>query len=156
MKDIKKITVISDTLKTGGANIAALRVSELLKKEFTLNICKPNRSIFTNLKYYFSRLLINLFIGKTNYLNSLNLFSTVKPSYKDSDIVHIHWIGKELISIKALNKISKPIIWTMHDMWPILATEHFINSKKNKKYLYDKDKYNFLKKVIINQKKKTF
>ncbi len=156
MKDIKKITVISDTTKTGGANIAALRVSELLKKKFTLKICKPNRNFFSKFKYYFSRFLINLFIGKTNYLNSLNLFSTVKLSYKNTDLIHIHWIGKELISLKALNEIPRPIIWTMHDMWPILATEHFINSTKNKEYLYDKDKYNFLKKIIINQKKKLF
>lgn len=42
----------------------------------------------------------------------------------DSDIVHFHWIGDELISIAEVKKIKKPIVWTLHDMWAFSGTEH--------------------------------
>lgn len=42
---------------------------------------------------------------------------------EDADIVHLHWIGYNFISKKALKKIlkSKNVVWTLHDMWPFTA-----------------------------------
>jgi len=40
------------------------------------------------------------------------------------DVVHLHWIGNGMISIRELSKIKKPIIWTMHDMWPFTGGFH--------------------------------
>lgn len=40
------------------------------------------------------------------------------------DIVHLHWIGFNFISIELLSEIQVPIIWTMHDMWPFSGAEH--------------------------------
>jgi glycosyltransferase involved in cell wall biosynthesis len=34
------------------------------------------------------------------------------------DIVHLHWIANGFIDLRSLKKIDKPIIWTLHDMWP--------------------------------------
>ena len=33
------------------------------------------------------------------------------------DLVHIHWIGNGMLSVKDLYRINLPIIWTMHDMF---------------------------------------
>ena len=41
------------------------------------------------------------------------------------DIVHVHWIGKGFFSIKSLKKIGKPILWTLHDMWPFTGGCHY-------------------------------
>lgn len=43
----------------------------------------------------------------------------------DADVVHLHWIGKETMSIEDVARIQKPIVWTLHDMWPICGTEHY-------------------------------
>jgi glycosyltransferase involved in cell wall biosynthesis len=40
------------------------------------------------------------------------------------DIVNLHWVGSGMISINEIGKINKPIVWTMHDMWPFCGAEH--------------------------------
>jgi len=42
----------------------------------------------------------------------------------DADIVNLHWINNEMISIREIGKIKKPIVWTLHDMWPICGAAH--------------------------------
>ena len=41
----------------------------------------------------------------------------------DVDVIHLHWIS-DMLSIQDIGKIKKPIIWTMHDMWPFCCSEH--------------------------------
>ena len=36
-----------------------------------------------------------------------------------------------MISIKEISHINKPIVWTMHDMWPFCGGEHFTNNLRN-------------------------
>ena len=43
----------------------------------------------------------------------------------DVDIVNLHWVNLEIISIKEIAKLSKPVVWTLHDLWPILGSEHY-------------------------------
>lgn len=43
----------------------------------------------------------------------------------DFDIVNLHWINGGLISIKEIGRITKPIVWSMLDMWPFLGAEHY-------------------------------
>lgn len=45
-------------------------------------------------------------------------------SYKSADIIHLHWING-LLSLKTLNKIKKPVVWTMRDMWPMTGGCHY-------------------------------
>lgn len=59
--------------------------------------------------------------------DSLNIF----PSHlhqlinsSDADIIHLHWINAEMMSIPEINKIDKPLIWTLHDLWPLCGSEH--------------------------------
>jgi glycosyltransferase involved in cell wall biosynthesis len=42
----------------------------------------------------------------------------------DADIVNLHWIGSEMISIADVSRIKKPIVWTLHDMWGFCGAEH--------------------------------
>lgn len=49
------------------------------------------------------------------------------PLIKQADILHFHWINAGFISIKQikkLNELGKPIVWTLHDMWPITGGCH--------------------------------
>ena len=48
----------------------------------------------------------------------------VTVNFSDFDIVHLHWIQHETLSIRDINKINKPIVWTLHDMWAFSGAEH--------------------------------
>ena len=54
-------------------------------------------------------------------LNLRNKISDINP-----DIINLHWINNSMISIKEIFKLRKyNIFWTLHDMWPFCATEHY-------------------------------
>lgn len=42
----------------------------------------------------------------------------------DADIVHLHWVQGEMLSIADVARITKPIVWTLHDMWAFCGAEH--------------------------------
>lgn len=42
----------------------------------------------------------------------------------DADVVHLHWIAEEMLSIRDIGCIEKPIVWTLHDMWAFCGAEH--------------------------------
>jgi glycosyltransferase involved in cell wall biosynthesis len=41
------------------------------------------------------------------------------------DIVNLHWICHGFVSIETLAKLNKPIVWTLHDMWPFTGGCHY-------------------------------
>ena len=43
------------------------------------------------------------------------------------DIVNLHWVTDGFLSIEAIGRISKPIVWSMYDMWPFTGTEHYVD-----------------------------
>jgi glycosyltransferase involved in cell wall biosynthesis len=49
----------------------------------------------------------------------------------DYDLIHLHWINDDMISIEDIKKIRKPIILTMHDSWVFCGAEHHPNILEN-------------------------
>jgi glycosyltransferase involved in cell wall biosynthesis len=43
----------------------------------------------------------------------------------DADVVHLHWVQGEMLSIADIGRIEKPIVWTLHDMWAFCGAEHY-------------------------------
>lgn len=41
------------------------------------------------------------------------------------DVVNLHWICDGFQSIEAIGRIKKPIVWTLHDMWPMTGGCHY-------------------------------
>lgn len=35
------------------------------------------------------------------------------------DIVHLHWPRHGLLSIEQIGKLKSPVVWTLHDLWPL-------------------------------------
>jgi len=35
------------------------------------------------------------------------------------DLIHLHWLGTGFLSLFSLKHLSKPLVWTLHDLWPI-------------------------------------
>lgn len=53
-------------------------------------------------------------------------FSWIKKIINDADAVHLHWINAEMLKIENIKRIDKPLVWTMHDMWPFCGAEHCV------------------------------
>jgi glycosyltransferase involved in cell wall biosynthesis len=47
-----------------------------------------------------------------------------KINQHPTEIINLHWIGGEMISVKEIGKISKPVVWTLHDMWAFSGINH--------------------------------
>lgn len=162
----------------GGAAIAVLRIHNVLKKnnynskilvaEKITNssdiFCNQNsfNKFFWNLKKKISRNLKFISKSKNKNTHTLSFFNSNILSQIDKydpDIINIHWIGNEFISLKQISKIQKPIIWTLHDMWLYSGAEHYTTdqrfidgyNKKNK----NKDESGLdINKWVWNRKKK--
>lgn len=64
----------------------------------------------------------NLSLHSSSFFNSRWLSYINKSNF---DVVHLHWVGHEMLSIQDIGKINKPIVWTLHDMWPFCGAEHY-------------------------------
>ncbi len=70
-----------------------------------------------------------------NGFNTFSLFSypetpydiTETQIYRDADIIHLHWVAEFLDYATFFKKNKKPIVWTMHDMNPIMGGFHYKN-----------------------------
>ncbi|NJD06658.1 MAG: glycosyltransferase [Methylococcaceae bacterium] len=41
------------------------------------------------------------------------------------DLIHLHWIGGSHLPIPNLAGIDRPLVWTLHDMWPFTGGCHY-------------------------------
>jgi glycosyltransferase involved in cell wall biosynthesis len=181
-----KILHLSYSISKGGASRAALRIHQsLLEKNInsfikfnilngpelnTKNILKPSlfRSYFNKIKSAIES-KISKILRKNNFVkNSISLFPTQLHKFinkSDYDIVHFHWINGETISIEDIGKITKPLVWTIQDMWPFTGSEHYSfnsdwkngysNNNKNKANLINVDieKFTWERKIRSWKKK---
>lgn len=61
-------------------------------------------------------------------LLSFNLYPSglgEKINRHEADVIHLHWIGGEALSLSEIKSINKPIIWSVHDMWPLTGLFHY-------------------------------
>jgi glycosyltransferase involved in cell wall biosynthesis len=77
----------------------------------------------------------------------------------DADIIHLHWIQNEMLSIKDISIIKKPIVWTLHDMWAFCGAEHYTNDDRWREGYYPNNRPNYesgfdLNRWTWNRKKK--
>ena len=142
----------------GGANISAYRIHESLKqnnidsKILVLDRSYKNRNnknvilykqekiFFFRIRNYIAKILDYLI--RNNCQNSFNFFNSGLTNFinkMDVDIVNLHWINNEMISIKEIAEIRKPIVWTLHDMWAFCGTEHYT---LNKRFIKGYSKFN--------------
>ena len=43
----------------------------------------------------------------------------------EPDIIHAHWIGDGFVPMDWLGSLDRPVVWTMHDMWPFTGGCHY-------------------------------
>ena len=144
------ILLLNTSDRTGGAAVAASRLMHALLKQgirvdmLVRDLTKADEHIQTvnktgwikrlnRFRFYWERLVIFLF----NRFNKAELFRVSIANtgndisdnrlVQEADIIHLHWINQGFLSLKNLQKLiqlGKPIVWTMHDMWPCTAICH--------------------------------
>ena len=141
-----RILIVNTSERTGGAAIAAGRLTEALKshgiKAKMLVRDKQTDRISTVAlgggwkqvrKFVWERVVIWI----KSHFRRERLFSvdiantgndiTRLPEFKEADLIHLHWINQGMLSLKVIRKIlasGKPVVWTMHDMWPCTGICH--------------------------------
>lgn len=45
-------------------------------------------------------------------------------------ILNLHWINSDLMSIREVGALVHPVVWTMHDMWPFCGAEHYTEGQR--------------------------
>ena len=77
--------------------------------------------------FYLEKLLLFPFLVKKNDLfkfsfSKFGIDISKNEKVQKADIIHLHWVNNGFLSISTLEKLihlNKPIVWTLHDMWPI-------------------------------------
>lgn len=52
---------------------------------------------------------------------------TTTRAFREADVIHLHWVNQGMLSLKDVSRIlrsGKPVVWTMHDVWPATAICH--------------------------------
>lgn len=147
-----KVALISSADKIGGAAIACWRLGDALSRiqidarlvvqkqtephpmvihsnpglkklaawynEYSERLTFIPKAVNKDVRFYFS-------------LGTIGQDLSTIPFIKEADVIHLHWINKGFLSfgfIEKLIQLGKPIVWTMHDMWPFTGGCHYSGS----------------------------
>lgn len=146
-----RILLINTSDRTGGAAVAANRLLKALQKKGVIvnmlvrdkvtqdtSVVSINTSVVKKLinriRFVWERLVIFL----CNHLSKENLFQVSIANtgtdilhsalVKEADVIHIHWINQGMLSLSDIKRLidsGKPVVWTLHDMWPATGVCHY-------------------------------
>ncbi|EKQ68734.1 glycosyltransferase [Leptolyngbyaceae cyanobacterium JSC-12] len=80
-----------------------------------------DKSILTKLAPPISGIPLRFYPNCNSTMFSAQWFPDVlaaKATQANPDIIHLHWICNGFLKIETLAKFGKPLVWTLHDMWP--------------------------------------
>ena len=147
-----RILIVNTSEKNGGAAVAANRLMEALnsngedakmlvrdKQTDDKRVVTLRRSRLHWWRFLWERWCIFLHL----HLSRQRLFEldiantgtdiTTLPEFKAADIIHLSWINQAMLSLADIKKIvnsGKPVVWTMHDIWPATAICHYARGCK--------------------------
>ena len=108
------------------------------------------------LRKYFSFLLYKLRFSKHDYsYNLINSDIGKNANFKKYDIINLHWVNSETISLQDVTKIKQKIVLTLHDMWAFCGSEHYLYDLPNKYFKKGKKKeFIFFRLFCLEKKRK--
>lgn len=141
-----RVLIVNTSEQTGGAAVAARRLMEALnnsgvkakmlvrdKQTSHISVCQLPKTHRHGFNFLWERLLIFLHLrGSRRNLFAIDIANTGSditrlPEFREADIIHLHWINQGMLSLADLRHIldaGKPVVWTMHDIWPATAICH--------------------------------
>lgn len=139
-----RVLVMNHSDTEGGAARAAYRVHNAVLQLGVDSTLRVNKKALQDITVQgpankLERLLVKLYSGMGQLLikpfksnpaiyQSIALMPTrwaARLNSSKTDVVHMHWVNGEMISIADIGKIKKPLVWTLHDMWGIAGAEHY-------------------------------
>ena len=141
-----RVLIVNTSERTGGAAVAANRLMMALnnngvkakmlvrdKESDSLTVVGLPKSPMLLWNFLWERFVVFLrsrFSQK--HLFEIDLANTGSDitklrEFQEADIIHLHWINQGMLSLKGIRKIlqsGKPVVWTMHDIWPATAVCH--------------------------------
>lgn len=149
-----KIVHFSQSDSRGGAARASLRLHTFLrscgvdsrmrvgvKRTDLVSVQGPSGKLMQGVNII--RPTLGRMIMRLQKSNNYNLHSpAVIPSglvnaksLSEVDIINLHWVCGEFLSIEDIGEINKPCVWTMHDMWPFCGAEHLAPVTENARWV---------------------
>lgn len=142
MKNQKLKVAILNTTDIGGAAVATLAlrdaVQSLVDADLILSYRIKNTesevfrsSFFTRFRIFFGTTLPKKIFNR----DTLPVWHDAKfPSFlhkklnrRKYDIIHLNWVNANFLSLKDIQHLDAPIVWTMHDSWPFTSGCHIPN-----------------------------
>jgi len=148
-----RVLIVNTSERTGGAAVAANRLMKALnasgvkakmlvrdKQTDDLTVAPLKRSWRLRFNFLWERWCIFWRL----HFNRQHLFEidianagsdiTRLPEFREADVIHLHWINQGMLSLGNIRRIlesGKPVVWTMHDLWPATAICHYTRGCKN-------------------------
>lgn len=146
-----RVVILNTAELTGGAAVAANRLMKALARQgvevamLTRDRRTADRRVtalndnpwarrLNFLRFAWERLVILV----CNRLSRRNLFQVSiantgtdlaeHPLVRAADVIHLHWVNQGFLSLSGLGRLlatGKPVVWTLHDLWPATAICHY-------------------------------
>ena len=159
-----RVLIVNTSERTGGAAVAASRLMKALnnngvkakmlvrdKESDSLTVVGLPKSPMLHWHFLWERLVVfcRLHFSR-KHLFEIDIANTGSDitklrEFQEADVIHLHWINQGMLSLNGICKIlrsGKPVVWTMHDIWPAtgichltLGCHYFVNRCANCKYL---------------------
>lgn len=119
---------IHHALRSNAIN-STLLVNSSTSDDWTVSARKKySEKLINDLKYAFSASIPKLLKTSNINLHSASVIPSKWPKFineSQADLVNLHWFNHEMLSIKDVKKLKKPLVWTLHDMWGFCGAEHY-------------------------------
>lgn len=142
-----RVLIVNTSEKTGGAAVAANRLMDalnnngvkakmLVRDKITedITVASLPHSPLLQWRFLWERWCIfwHLHFSK-HHLWEIDTASvgndiTKLREFQEADVIHLSWINQGMLSLNVIRKIiksGKPIVWTMHDLWPATGICHY-------------------------------
>lgn len=138
------VILVSYSDSTGGAARAAYRVHRALReseidsrmwvveKTSTDDFVEGASGNWTRLRNIARSRAARTLVRRLKTSNPTTFTAALLPSgyphrlnHAHADLVHLHWIGGEMLSVGDIHRVRKPLVWTFHDMWAFCGAEHY-------------------------------
>ena len=148
-----RVLIVNTSERTGGAAVAANRMMMALnnngvkakmlvrdKESDSLTVVGLPKSPMLNWHFLWERLVIFFHCRfSRKHLFEIDLANTGSDitklrEFQEADVIHLHWINQGMLSLSGIRKIlksGKPVVWTMHDIWPATAICHLTLNCRN-------------------------
>lgn len=144
-----KVIHLSHSDVDGGAARAAYRIHQALRVSGVESTLLVNAASIddwtvqgprTKLEKYCLKLrpLVGSLATKLSHTGNPALHSpSILPSGRvralnasNADVLHLHWVQGEMLSIEDIGRLCKAVVWTLHDMWAFCGAEHYTEDSR--------------------------